>query len=139
MNSSGTVIGKGICIRGEVTGQEDFFLDGVLEGNITLTGKRLTVGANGVIHADIVAGDLVVFGRVEGSVKATGRAELKHSAVFVGDISAARLSIEDNATLQGYVDLGDATPAKKEAVAVKAAPEPEEEASEYVEQYSEAV
>jgi cytoskeletal protein CcmA (bactofilin family) len=139
MNSSGTVIGKGICIRGEVTGQEDFFLDGVLEGNITLTGKRLTIGANGVIHADIVAGDLVVFGRVEGSVKASGRAELKHSAVFVGDISAARLSIEDNATLQGYVDLGDATPAKKEAVAVKAAPEPEEEASEYVEQYSEAV
>ncbi len=143
MNSSGTVIGKGICIRGEVTGQEDFFLDGVLEGNITLTGKRLTIGANGIIHADIVAGDLVVFGRVEGSVKATGRAELKHSAVFVGDISAARLSIEDNATLQGYVDLTvAATPAKKEPVAVKAAPVPEEvseEASEYVEQYSEAV
>jgi len=77
MNSSGTVIGKGICIRGEVTGEEDFFLDGVLEGNITLTGKRLTVGANGVIHADIVAGDMVVFGRVEGSVKASGRAELR--------------------------------------------------------------
>ena len=117
-NSSGTVIGKGICIRGEVTGEEDFFLDGVLEGNITLTGKRLTVGANGVIHADIVAGDLVVFGRVEGSVKASGRAELKHSAVFVGDISATRLSIEDNATLQGYVDLSEAAqPAKKQPAA----------------------
>ena len=134
MNSSGTVIGKGICIRGEVSGEEDFFLDGVLEGNITLTGKRLTVGANGVIHADIVAGDLVVFGRVEGSVKASGRAELKHSAVFVGDISATRLSIEDNATLQGYVDLTEAAqPAKKEPVAQKQ-PEPEE-AAEYVEQY----
>ena len=123
MNSSGTVIGKGICIRGEVSGEEDFFLDGVLEGNITLTGKRLTVGANGVIHADIVAGDLVVFGRVEGSVKASGRAELKHSAVFVGDISAARLSIEDNATLQGYVDLTEAAqPAKKEPVAQRKLP-----------------
>jgi cytoskeletal protein CcmA (bactofilin family) len=138
VNSSGTVIGKGICIRGEVSGEEDFFLDGVLEGNITLTGKRLTVGANGVIHADIVAGDLVVFGRVEGSVKASGRAELKHSAVFVGDISATRLSIEDNATLQGYVDLTDgAQPPKKEPVAQNA-PEAEESA-EYVEQFSEAV
>jgi cytoskeletal protein CcmA (bactofilin family) len=139
MNSSGTVIGKGICIRGEVSGQDDFFLDGVLEGNITLTGKRLTVGANGVIHADIVAGDLVVFGRVEGSLKATGRAELKHSAVFIGDISAARLSIEDNATLQGYVDLTETgTPANKEPGAVKAG-SGAEEASEYVEQYSGAV
>jgi cytoskeletal protein CcmA (bactofilin family) len=138
MNNSGTVIGKGICIRGEVTGEEDFFLDGVLEGNITLTGKRLTVGPNGVIHADIVAGDLVVFGRVEGSVKASGRAELKHSAVFVGDITASRLSIEDNATLQGYVDLSEASqPPKKEPVAQK---EPEhEESAEYVEQYSEAI
>ena len=131
-NSSGTVIGKGICIRGEVSGEEDFFLDGVLEGNITLTGKRLTVGANGVLHADIVAGDLVVFGRVEGSVKASGRAELKHSAVFVGDIQATRLSIEDNATLQGYVDLSES------AQAAKKQPQPEE-ATEYVEQFSEAV
>jgi cytoskeletal protein CcmA (bactofilin family) len=81
---------------------------------------------------------LVVFGRVEGSVKASGRAELKHSAVFIGDIAAARLSIEDNATLQGYVDLTEsAQPAKKEPVAHKEA-EPEE-ANEYVEQYSEAV
>jgi cytoskeletal protein CcmA (bactofilin family) len=144
MNSSGTVIGKGICIRGEVSGEEDFFLDGVLEGNITLTGKRLTVGANGVIHADIVAGDLVVFGRVEGSVKAAGRAELKHSAVFIGDISATRLSIEDNATLQGYVDLTEsAAPAKKEGApkkqAAAAAAETEEAPQEYAEQYSEAV
>ena len=139
MNSSGTVIGKGICIRGEVTGQEDFFLDGVLEGNITLTGKRLTVGANGVIHADIVAGDMVVFGRVEGSVKATGRAELKHSAVFIGDISAARLSIEDNATLQGYVDLSEAAQtAKAEPAAPKHEPA-SEESEEYVEQFSHAV
>jgi cytoskeletal protein CcmA (bactofilin family) len=122
MNSAGTVIGKGICIRGEVSGDEDLFLDGVLEGNISLANKRLTVGANGVVHADIVAGDLIVFGRVEGSVKASGRAELKHSAVFIGDISAARLSIEDNATLQGYVDLGDSGQAgKKEPAARKEA------------------
>ncbi len=140
MNSSGTVIGKGICIRGEVSGEEDFFLDGVLEGNISLPGKRLTVGANGVIHADIETADLVVFGRVEGSLKATGRAELKHSAVFVGDISATRLSIEDKATLQGYVDLSEGVkPAKKEPVAVKAEPVYEEEVSEYEEQFSEAV
>src|SRR5580692_7461407 len=139
MNSSGTVIGKGICIRGEVSGQDDFFLDGVLEGNITLTGKRLTVGANGVVHADIIAGDLVVFGRVEGSLKATGRAALKHSAVFIGDIAASRLSIEDNATLQGYVDLTEAVaPAKKEPAAAKVELVAEE-ASEYAEQYSEAI
>jgi cytoskeletal protein CcmA (bactofilin family) len=104
-NSTGTVIGKGICIRGEISGAEDFFLDGVIEGNITLEEKRLTVGPNGLAQADILTGDLVVFGRVEGSVKASARTELKRTACFIGDLSASRLSIEDNASMQGYVDL----------------------------------
>jgi cytoskeletal protein CcmA (bactofilin family) len=104
-NSTGTVIGKGICIRGEITGAEDFFLDGVIEGNITLEDRRLTVGPNGLAQAEIITGDLVVFGRVEGSVKASSRTELKRTASFIGDLSSSRLSIEDNASMQGYVDL----------------------------------
>ena len=105
MNNTGSVIGKGICIRGEVSGSEDLFIDGMIEGTITLEDKRLTVGANGLVQADILTGDFVVFGRVEGSVKASGRAELKRTASFTGDLTASRLSIEDNATMQGYVDL----------------------------------
>lgn len=106
MNSNaGTVIGKGICIRGEVSGAEDFFLDGVVEGTILLENMRLTVGPNGLAQAEIITGDLVVFGRVEGSAKASSRTELKRSASFVGDLTAARLQIEDSATMQGYVDL----------------------------------
>src|ERR1700722_2595279 len=118
MEGSGTIIGKGICIRGEVSGDEDLFLDGVLEGNISVANMRLTVCANGVLHADIVAGDLVVFGRDEGSVKASGRPGFQQSAVCMGDISAGPLSIEDNATLQGFVDLNEpGQTAKKDPVA----------------------
>jgi cytoskeletal protein CcmA (bactofilin family) len=140
MNSAGTVIGKGICIRGEISGAEDFFLDGMVEGNITLMDKRLTIGPNGLVQADIVAGDLVVFGRVEGSATASARAELKHSAVFTGDLTASRLSIEDNASLQGHVELVQAKP----AAAPKKSPTAEltitEEELESIEpEYSEAV
>jgi cytoskeletal protein CcmA (bactofilin family) len=130
-NNSGTVIGKGICVRGEVTGEEDFFIDGVVEGNITLPGKRVTVGANGVVHADIVTGDVVVFGRVEGSVKASGRAELKRTAIFIGDISAVRLSIEDSASLQGYVELAEPAPPAKPQPAVH---KKEPQVSQYAQQ-----
>ncbi|HEV2275485.1 MAG TPA: polymer-forming cytoskeletal protein [Acidobacteriaceae bacterium] len=120
MNNTGTVIGKGICIRGEISGAEDFFLDGVIEGTITLDdNRRLTVGPNGLAQADIVTGDLVVFGRVEGSVKANSRAELKRTAAFTGDLTASRLSIEDNATMQGYVDLSETIVAVKKPVAAE--------------------
>lgn len=105
MESSGTTIGKGISIHGEVSGEEDFFFDGDLEGSITLKGKRLTLGPNANVHADIVAGDLVVLGRVEGTAQIECRAELKQSAVFIGDLSAVRLSIDDAAVISGRIDL----------------------------------
>jgi cytoskeletal protein CcmA (bactofilin family) len=136
-NSTGTVIGKGICIRGEVSGAEDFFLDGVIEGNITLEERRLTVGPNGLAQAEIVTGDLVVFGRVEGSVKASARTELKRTACFVGDLSAARLSIEDNATMQGYVDLTPVVVVPKKPVVSEEAEDFDLESVEP--QFSEAV
>jgi cytoskeletal protein CcmA (bactofilin family) len=121
MNNTGTVIGKGICIRGEISGAEDFFLDGMIEGTIILEQNRLTVGPNGLAQADIITGDLVVFGRVEGSVKASTRAELKRTASFTGDLTASRLSIEDNASMQGYVDLSQTLAlAKKPAAQEKA-------------------
>jgi cytoskeletal protein CcmA (bactofilin family) len=138
MNSTGTVIGKGICIRGEISGSEDFFLDGMIEGIITLEEKRLTIGPNGLAQAEIVTGDLVVFGRVEGSVKASSRIELKRNSSLTGDLVAARLSIEDSATMQGFVDLTLPAPALKKAPVAEEAPLLEE--FESIEpQYSEAV
>ncbi|HEX3939845.1 MAG TPA: polymer-forming cytoskeletal protein [Acidobacteriaceae bacterium] len=134
MNNTGTVLGKGICIRGEITGSEDLFLDGMIEGTITLADNRLTVGPNGLAQAEITTGDLVVFGRVEGSVKASVRAELKRNSSFIGDIVASRLSIEEGATMQGYVDLTQEIPAKKPALPELVAP-----LEEQVEQFSEAV
>jgi cytoskeletal protein CcmA (bactofilin family) len=138
MNNTGTVIGKGICIRGEISGAEDFFLDGMIEGNITLDEKRLTIGPNGLAQADIVTGDLVVFGRVEGSVKASSRAELKRTASFTGDLVASRLSIEDSATMQGFVDLTQPAPTPKKAPAA-AAVEITEEFENVEPEYSEAI
>jgi cytoskeletal protein CcmA (bactofilin family) len=117
MNNSGTVIGKGISIRGEISGAEDFFLEGTIEGNITLDGNRFTVGPNGLARADIITGDLVVFGRVEGSAKASSRVELKQQAWFTGDLTASRLAIEDSASMQGHVALEQPpAPSKKESV-----------------------
>ena len=41
------VIGKGLVIKGEITGSESRFLDGKVEGGIKLTGNRVTGGADG--------------------------------------------------------------------------------------------
>ncbi|MDQ2735120.1 MAG: polymer-forming cytoskeletal protein [Pseudomonadota bacterium] len=100
-----TLIGKSVSIRGELSGSEDLFLDGKFEGTVTLADSRLTIGPNASITADLHVRDLVVFGLVDGNVHATGRIELRQSAVVNGDIFASRLSIEESASVCGRVEL----------------------------------
>ena len=100
-----TVIGKSVTIRGQMSGQEDLFMDGVIEGTIQLSDGRLTIGPNARVQADLQARDVVIYGRVDGKVRATGRIELRDSAAVRGDLFAERLSIEENATVKGRVEL----------------------------------
>jgi cytoskeletal protein CcmA (bactofilin family) len=100
-----TVIGRSITIRGELSGKEDLYMDGAVEGTIALPENRLTVGPNARVMADVDAGDVVVYGLVEGNTRAAGRIELRESAVVTGDIIAERLSIEENASMKGRVEL----------------------------------
>src|SRR5271169_6340304 len=91
--SAPATIGKSVQIRG------------VVEGTITLTESRLTIGPNAKVQANVSARDVVVVGTLNGDVLATGRVELRAGANLVGDIHAARLSIEENAVFSGKVDL----------------------------------
>jgi cytoskeletal protein CcmA (bactofilin family) len=102
-----TVIGKSVTIRGELSGNEDLYMDGVVEGTVSLPDSRLTVGPNARILADVHARDVVIYGHVEGNIRATGRIELRESAVVKGDIAAERLSIEENASIKGRVELSE--------------------------------
>ncbi len=100
-----TLIGKSVAIRGELSGSEDLFLDGMFEGTVTLTDSRLTVGPNAQVKADLHVRDLIVFGVVDGNVHATGRIELRQTAIVNGDIFASRLSVEESASIRGRVEL----------------------------------
>jgi len=98
-------IGKTIVICGEVKGSEDLVLDGRVEGTVNLAENRLTIGANANIAADLTAKDVLILGRVQGNIVASGRVELRSGCNLQGDIRALRLAVEDNAIFHGKVDL----------------------------------
>jgi cytoskeletal protein CcmA (bactofilin family) len=98
-------IGKSIVIRGEVKGGEDLLIDGRVEGTVQLAENRLTIGPNASVAADLMARDVLVQGKVQGNIVATGRVELRAGCVLEGDIRAQRLAVEDNAVVRGKVDL----------------------------------
>lgn len=105
-----TVIGKSVTIRGEISGNEDLYLDGEIQGTVTLPGNRLTVGPNAHVLADLEVRDIVVFGQIEGNIRASGRVDLRQTALIHGDIYTTRLSIEEKASILGRVDIGTGGP-----------------------------
>jgi cytoskeletal protein CcmA (bactofilin family) len=108
-------IGKSVVIRGELTGNEDLYLDGEIEGNINLRDHKLVIGPNGKIKASITARDIVLHGRVEGNVSATERVELKKACTLVGDVSTQRIVIEDGAYFKGSIDIKENKDNRSEA------------------------
>jgi len=98
-------IGKSVQIRGEVKGNEDLLVDGLVEGTITLSDSRLTIGSSARVKANVAARDVVVLGTLDGNINATGRVELRSGCRVNGDLRGARLSIEENAIFSGKVDL----------------------------------
>lgn len=107
-------IGKTIVICGEVKGSEDLILDGRVEGTVSLAESRLTVGPTADVAADLTARDVLIMGRVQGNVVASGRVELRAGCNLEGDIRALRLAVEDNAVFRGKVDLTQAVPKSSE-------------------------
>ncbi len=98
-------IGKSVIIKGELSGSEDLYLDGEVEGGVQLRQHSLTVGPNGKVKGNINAREVVLLGKVDGNVRGDERVELKRSAVLVGDIATARISIEDGAFFKGGIDI----------------------------------
>jgi cytoskeletal protein CcmA (bactofilin family) len=107
---TGAHIGKSVIIKGEVSGSENLYVDGEVEGSIQLDGHSLTIGQNGRVRASLKAKDIVVQGRVDGSVTAGDRLDLRKTAVLVGDIQAQRLAVEDGAFLKGKIETTKAEP-----------------------------
>jgi cytoskeletal protein CcmA (bactofilin family) len=98
-------IGKGLIIKGEITGVDSLMIEGRVEGSIHLGDNRVTVGRNGHAAANITAREIVVMGKVRGNITATDRVDIRAEGAVIGDLSAPRISIEDGAFFKGGIDI----------------------------------
>lgn len=99
-------ISQGIRIKGEVTGSEDLFVDGHVDGKLSLTNGSLTIGPNGTVKADVSAREVIVRGKVEGKVSGRDKVSLSSTGQVNGEVQTDRLAIEDGALLRGKVEAG---------------------------------
>jgi cytoskeletal protein CcmA (bactofilin family) len=133
-------VSQGIKIKGELTGSEDLFVDGQVEGSITLTNSVVTVGPNASVKAEISAREVVVRGRVQGRITGTEKIQVWSTARIHGDMKSERIAVEEGAELHGTLEVGkaasggpdlarNAAPKKLDAVKTKDSGNSEEKTS----------
>jgi cytoskeletal protein CcmA (bactofilin family) len=102
------ILSSDVEIKGSLKFQNELVIDGKIEGEIISTGI-LTVGENAEVRGEIKTKSVTVLGKVHGNITVDERCELKTRAQLIGDLKAARLTIEEGAT---FVGKSEVTPNK---------------------------
>lgn len=101
----GTVLGENASFNGVLTFSGTVRIDGKFEGEIKAEGGDLIIGNKAEIKANIVAGCVVIGGRVEGNVTATRRLELQSQSQLIGNIKTSNLVVSEGVLLQGNCSI----------------------------------
>lgn len=98
-------LGPSLEIKGRISGEEDLQIDCKVEGPIALQGQKLIAGRSAQLHSEISAREVVVYGKIQGNVRAQDRVEIKKDGSVLGDITTSRISIEDGAYFKGRIEI----------------------------------
>ncbi len=98
-------IGPNLQVKGEISGNEDLHIEGKVEGPISLGGHKVTVARGAQVTSEVIAREVVVYGTVNGDLRARDRIEIKKDGCVTGDLMTARILVEDGAFVKGKIEI----------------------------------
>lgn len=99
-------MGPNDILEGKLVYDGHVHVDGRTEGEFRVTGN-LDVASGATAKISIDAANATLKGTVEGSVTVKDKLMLGKNAKLSGDIVVRRLQVEDGASLNGHVRMGD--------------------------------
>lgn len=109
-----TIIGDGFVLTGELTGKSVIRIDGKISGNVTVA-NGIILGEKGIIIGDIETSSAILYGAVNGNVKAQ-QLEIKKTGKVNGDIKTETLEIEMGAQYNGKLEMKQLIKAEEKKV-----------------------
>jgi len=108
------VIGPGILINGDISGDENLVIEGKVDGKILLDAHQVDIGQTGQVNADITAKVIKISGQVRGDITGVEKVVIARSGNVHGNIVAPRMTLEDGAIFKGSIDMDPGEPTKPE-------------------------
>jgi len=104
-SASPATIGASIYFKGELSGEEDFIIQGKVDGEIKLQKNNLTIGVDGVINANITAKIIIVEGQLNGDLFGSEKVIIRNTGNVLGNIISPRVTLEDGAKFKGSIEM----------------------------------
>lgn len=102
--TTGTILGAGLAVDGEISGNEPLTVYGSVKGKISMT-DVVIIEKGSVVEADVEASEIKVYGSVTGNLVATDRIDVATNARVIGDLRAPRIQIAEGATFKGHIEM----------------------------------
>lgn len=103
-----TVVGPSVKIQGDLNSEGNVRIEGQVTGKVK-TSQSVYVGEGARIAADVLAGNAIIGGDVQGNLKIAGHLILLATANITGDVACSILRVEDGAQFSGKCTMGGAT------------------------------
>jgi cytoskeletal protein CcmA (bactofilin family) len=108
------ILGPSVIVKGDIRSEEDLTIEGEVTGLVEAIGYRLTIGPKGNLQTSgVKAREIIVMGKMKGSVEATEKVYIRKDAQLVGDVQTAGIVIEDGAYFKGGIDIRKGPPIKE--------------------------
>lgn len=105
--SSASVIGPGTTVVGSITMDDDLQIDGRLDGSVSTEGS-VTVTDRGTVDGDIEAAEVVISGRVDGTIRVDQVARFRSGCQVTADVHTPSITVEEGGVVDGRLTMTDA-------------------------------
>ena len=94
------VLEQAVEFEGTLAYSGCFHVNGSVKGKV-ITPDMLIVGETGKVQGEIKAGVVIIYGKVEATIEAKYRVEIRKPAVFRGEMTTPSLKVEDGVIFEG--------------------------------------
>jgi cytoskeletal protein CcmA (bactofilin family) len=95
---------KGVKLEGTLETAGLFRIDSDMKGTL-ISRETLIIGEHASVAGEIIGNQVVIWGRFEGTIRASGRVEIQPKAIVSGEIRSPCVLIEPGALFDGQCQL----------------------------------
>ena len=105
-----SVVEHGLVVTGDIFGETNLTIKGVVKGSVYLQNGNLTIEQSGFVEGEVRAERITIAGEVLGDVTAEALLQLTPTAKVQGNIRTSKLAMSDEAVFSGGLTIQEPDP-----------------------------